>query len=327
MTTPPVKSVRSGITVVGEALIDIVIDADGTRSESIGGRQATVARGLGRLGMPITLLTNFGDDQQGRAIDHELTRCGVRVVRPGLPAHTSTITAYYDRPGTESVDLCWEFAHTHLPPGEHVHVGSLAVVQDPGAEDVVRLVESLHPDTTLSYDVAVRHSAMGPWDGAVDRIDTMISRSDIVKLSDEDLAWLRPGDRTGEAIRWLMSRGPAILVLTHGDTGATAYTRSGSVRVRGRRIEVADAADREDAFMAGLLHAMNDSHLLVRTPDRQRLRAIDLGGLRAILNDAYRYASWIIEDRYAVGIITDRTAAGRISSGGTCPPRSDALAV
>ncbi|NDV08857.1 hypothetical protein GXW84_31005 [Rhodococcus sp. IEGM 248] len=53
----------------------------------------------------------------------------------------------------------------------------------------------------------------------------MTSRSDIVKLSDADLAWLRPGERHGDAIRWSMFRGPATLVVTHGDTAATRYTR------------------------------------------------------------------------------------------------------
>ncbi|MDT2007183.1 hypothetical protein FXW78_26405 [Rhodococcus opacus] len=78
---------------------------------------------------------------------------------------------------------------------------------------------------------------MGPRDTAIARIDEMLSRSDIVKLSDADLAWLRPGERHGDGIRWLMSRGPAILVVTDGDTGATGYIRSGSVRVRGHGAE------------------------------------------------------------------------------------------
>lgn len=89
--------------------------------------------------------------------------------------------------------------------------------------------------TGSASDVGVRVNRAGdrdPRDIEIARIDEMISRSNIVKLSDGDLAWLRPGDRHGDAIRWLMSRGPAILVVTHGDTTATGYTRSGSVHVR-----------------------------------------------------------------------------------------------
>ncbi|RYE39816.1 MAG: hypothetical protein EOP24_43085 [Hyphomicrobiales bacterium] len=144
-----------------------------------------------------TQLTTFGTNPHGGAIDHELTRCGVRVIHPGHPA-ARTSTTGPGRPG----------AHTDVPACAHLHVGSLAVGRAPGAEDLARLASRQHPDTTISYDVSVRPSAMGPQDTAIAQIGEMISRSDIVKLSDEDLAWLRPGDRHGDAIRWLMSRGP-----------------------------------------------------------------------------------------------------------------------
>lgn len=71
--------------------------------------------------------------------------------------------------------------------------------------------------------------------GAFARIDDMIVCSDIAVLSDADLAWLRPGDHPSDAVRWLMSRGPAILVVTHGETAATGYAKSRSVCVRGQR--------------------------------------------------------------------------------------------
>ena len=185
-----------------------------------------------------TRLTTFRTDPHGGAIDHELMRCGVRVVQAGHPAgRTCATVTGRDRP------------------------------------------------TTLSYDVFGRPSAMGPRDTALVRVDDMISRSDIVKLSDEDLAWLRPGDRHGDAIRWVMSRGPAILVVTHGHTAATGYARSGSVHARGHRGMVADTAEWEDAFVAGLLHAITARDLLARRTDRS-LRSIGLDDLRGILHDA-----------------------------------------
>lgn len=162
----------------------------------------------------------------------------------------------------------------------------------------VRLTQADHPanrtsatitgcgrPTTLSYDTSGGHSAMGPRATAIAQIDEMISCSDIVNISDGDLAWLRPGDRHGDAIRWLMSRGPAILVVTHGHTAATGYTRSGSVHVRGHQVTVADTAEWEDAFVAGLLDALTARDLLTRRIDR-RLRSIGLDDLRGILHDA-----------------------------------------
>lgn len=191
-------------------------------------------------------LTTFGTDPHGGAIDHERTRCGVRVIRAGHPAaRTCTTITGRGRP------------------------------------------------TTLSYDVSGGPSAMGPRDTEIARIDGMISCSDFVKLSDGDLAWLRPGDRHGDAIRWLMSRGPAILIVTHGDTAAPGYIRSKSVHVRGHRVEVADTAEWEDAFVAGLLHALTARDLLARRTDRS-LRTIGLDDLRGILHDANLCAAWAV---------------------------------
>jgi fructokinase len=307
MTTT--STARCDIAVVGESLIDITLNADGNCRERVGGSPAALAWSLGRLGIATTLLTTFGADPHGRTINHELTRCGVRIVQAGHRAtRTSTVTAHPDRPGAPTVDLCWELVHTDVPSCGHLHVGSIAVVRAPGADDVARLVSRQTPDTTISYDVNVRPSAMGPGHISIARIDEMISRSDVVKLSDADLAWLRPGERHGDAIRWLMSRGPAIVVVTHGSAGATGYTRSGSVRVRGHRVDVAHTAGVGDAFMAGLLHAMSVRSLLARKAAR-RLRTIGLDDLHSILHHA------------------NLCAAQAITPAGIEPPHIDDLAV
>ena len=137
-----------------------------------------------------------------------------------------------------------------------------------------------------------------PRDTSIARIDDMLSRSDIVKLSDDDLTWLRPGDRPGDAIRWLMSRGPAILIVTHRDTAATGYIRGGSVRVRGHRAAVTDRAEWEDAFVAGLLQALRTRDLLDRGADRS-LRSVGLDDLRGILHDANVHAAQAITSAVA----------------------------
>lgn len=128
-------------------------------------------------------------------------------------------------------------------------------------------------------------------DASIARIDEMLSRRSIVKLSDDDLAWLRPGDRPADAIRWVMSRGPAILIVTHGDAAATGYIRGGSVRVRGAA--VSDPAEWADAFAAGLLQALTARDLLDRGTDRS-LRSVSLEELRGILHDANLHAAQAI---------------------------------
>lgn len=147
--------------------------------------------------------------------------------------------------------------------------------------------------TTCSYGAAHRPRVAARRDVATIRIDEMISRSDIVTLSYADLAWLRPGDHRGDAIRWLMSRGLAFLVVTHGDTAATGYTRSGSVHIRGRQTMVADRAEWEEAFVDGLLAVLATRGLLDRRTDRS-LRSMGPEELKGILHDANLHAAQVI---------------------------------
>ena len=82
-----------------------------------------------------------------------------------------------------------------------------------------------------------------------------------------------------------MSRGPAILVVTHGHAAATGYTRSGSVHVRAHSGVVADADAWEDGFAAKLLQGLSMRDPLARGTDRT-LRTVGPDELREILHEA-----------------------------------------
>ncbi|MBJ8348871.1 carbohydrate kinase [Antrihabitans sp. YC2-6] len=273
------------VLVVGEALIDIVRYADGTSTEYVGGSPANLAKGLGRLEIETTLLTSFGDDARGRAIEEVLRASGVRVVQAG-PAGVDTSTAMAtldeNHSATYIFDIHWDLADADLPPIDHIHVGSIGVAREPGAGAVARLVSDRRPAVTVSYDVNARPSLMQPRADAVARIDAMIAQSDVVKMSDEDLEWLRPGDTFEDAMARILSDGPGIVVVTEGAKGAVAYTAEGSVRIEGRRVDVVDTIGAGDAFMSGFVHALAVRGLL----GGDALRAISLDVLRDCLNHA-----------------------------------------
>jgi fructokinase len=67
------------------------------------------------------------------------------------------------------------------------------------------------------------------------RIERMIARADIVKLSDEDLHWLEgPGDLTALA-RGILAKGPKVVFITEGARGARAVTATQDRFVAARR--------------------------------------------------------------------------------------------
>jgi fructokinase len=80
----------------------------------------------------------------------------------------------------------------------------------------------------------------------------------LVKASDEDLAWLFPGDPVETAARRLQELGVRLVVVTRGAAGSYAVTATAAVRLPARRVTVADTVGAGDAFTAGLLDALVD---------------------------------------------------------------------
>ena len=85
------------------------------------------------------------------------------------------------------------------------------------------------------------------------RLERVLALADVVKVSEEDLAWLAPGVPAVEAARALLDRGPAVVLLTLGGDGAVAIGRELEVAVPAPPVEVVDTIGAGDAFSGGWL--------------------------------------------------------------------------
>jgi fructokinase len=286
------------VLVVGEALVDIVRGADGRVAEHPGGSPANVALGLGRLGRVVSLLSRFGLDPRGTSIAVRLAASNVVVV-PGTrsTAATSTATAVLDESGVASYtfELDWR-----LPPAEEVerrlsgaralHTGSIAAFLAPGGDAVLDLVRAAAGRTTVSYDPNARPVLMGEAVPARERVEQFVAAADVVKVSDEDLGWLAPGeDPATVAAQWL-ALGPSVVVVTRGGDGATGFCADGRVEVPSPPVVVVDTVGAGDAFMSGLLDALATAELL-GVEHAEELRAIGTDTLAAALRHATRVAA------------------------------------
>ncbi|MFD5438004.1 carbohydrate kinase [Kitasatospora sp. NPDC127067] len=253
MTSP-----ASPVLVIGECVADIV--RSGAEPERVhpGGSPANVAYGLARLGRPTVLLTELGPDANGRLIRRHLESAGVRV-RAAEVARTPSAVVELDGQGRAryTFDIRWTLPPTELAePPAAIHLGSIAAVTEPGAGSVLALVERWRGRARISYDPNVRPALMGDRAESVRRVERWVALSDLVKASDEDLAWLYPGERP-EAVaeRWL-ALGPAVVAVTLGAEGAFARTAEGGhAEAAALPVPVADTVGAGDSFMAAFLHA------------------------------------------------------------------------
>ena len=267
--------------VIGESLIDIV-----GSEEHVGGSPLNVAVGLGRLGRPVDFLTRIGDDPRGRRINEHATAAGVQLVSGSQTAErTSTARATVAEDGSAQYqfDLDWQLAGTPpVAPPLLVHTGSIAAVQDPGCLAVAALVDAYHLSATVSFDPNVRPSLITDRELASQRIGHLVERSDVVKVSEEDLHWLDP-DRSPEQIaRAWLALGPRLVVVTMADQGAMAVCAAGEARVPTRAVHVVDTVGAGDSFMVGLLDSLWGLGLL-GAQRRAELAGIGIDALTAVL--------------------------------------------
>jgi fructokinase len=270
--------------VIGESLIDIV-----EGEEHFGGSPLNVAIGLARLGHGVDFLTHIGDDPRGHHIAEYANASGVQLVSGSqTAARTATARVAVGEDGSADYvfDLDWQLSGTPMvAPPLLVHTGSIAAVQEPGCLAVAALVDTYHVSATVTFDPNVRPSLIVDRDQARARIEHLVERSDIVKVSEEDLRWIDP-DRPPERIAqtWL-ALGPAIVAVTMADRGAAAVCAAGEARVPAQPVEVVDTVGAGDAFMVGLIDALWERGLL-GAERRAELAGIGLDVLAVALEAA-----------------------------------------
>ena len=279
--------------VIGEALVDVVESATG-RGSHPGGSPANVALGLARLGRPVTLATHLADDAAGRTVVAHLAASGVALAPGSLTAaRTSVATARLDATGvaTYEFDLAWDWPGDDLGRPLVVHTGSIAAVLEPGAGAVAAAVAALRPTATVTYDPNLRPSLMPPPDVTRPVVEALVALADVVKVSDEDLAWLAPGEDPLDVLRRWLTTGPAVAVLTRGGAGATALIHDGRrLDVATPRVEVADTVGAGDSFMGGLIDGLWSADLL-GADRREALRTVGDELLMRVLERSARIAA------------------------------------
>ncbi|MFD5512204.1 carbohydrate kinase [Streptomyces sp. NPDC127051] len=330
---PTAPSAPTGPTlVIGEAITDVLTGEDGVRRARPGGSPANVALGLARLGHPVRLATRIGRDGPGRDLHAHLRGSGV-VLTPGSVTDeaTSTATARLDAAGTAhyTFDITWDpplaalAAPASGPASAHLHTGSIAAALAPGADRVFAAIEAARPGATVSYDPNIRPALLTGADRERPRAERFVALSDVVKASEEDLAWLYPGQSAdGAARRWADGSGPALVVVTFGGAGARGFWPGGHCDVPATPVKVADTVGAGDSFMAGLVSGLLHTGLLASA---DLAGAPDAARARTALREAT--ASAHLDRRVASALsLAARAAALTCTREGADPPTRTELA-
>jgi len=268
------------IGVIGESLVDVFTDAVGVTTERPGGSPFNVAVGLARLDISTELFTVIGADIRGGRLLSVLAAEGIAVTRGTTSSTTAVAAATVDAAGgaTYSFDLTWDpqFADS-WPELEALHFGSLGAVLSPGAAEVRSIVDRYRGSSLISYDPNWRDGVTDADPRAV--VEGNARHADVMKLSADDAAAIYPGAELETVARTLLALGPALIIITKGAEGASAWTHKAEKHCAPAPVEVVDTIGAGDAFMATVLSELG-------TMNRDRVASLNKRELELVLEFA-----------------------------------------
>lgn len=219
------------VIVVGESLIDRITDAQEVVKDVVGGGPYNAARALASLGCTTSFIGGISSDQLGDRIREDLDAVGVVSLLPRVSAATGIAHVSLDQTGAASYcfDLqgraCADVTAADVravwpaQPPQAVHLGTLGLVLQPLASAVVSVVDSLDSQTLLIVDPNCRPSLISDRTEYLTRLDRLLHRADVVKVSADDLDFLTPGVDPVTAAHDLHAIGGAVVLVTLGAEG------------------------------------------------------------------------------------------------------------
>ena len=300
------------ILCCGESLIDMLPRETAAGETAFqpfaGGSVFNTAIALGRLEVPTGFFSGISSDFFGEVLRDNLARSNVDYSFAAISDRPTTLAfvrlvdgqaryAFYDENTAGRM-----LAESDMPYVDDaidaMLFGCISLISEPCGSVYEALMTREAPRRVMFLDPNIRAGFITNREKHLARMKRMIALADIVKLSDEDLAWFgEKGSHDEIAAEWL-KLGPKLVVITKGAHGADAYTTKATVRVPGVKVDVIDTVGAGDTVNAGILASLHNQGLL------------DKDALAELTEDQ-------IHSAVALGV---RAAAVTVSRAGANPP-------
>ena len=269
------------VWVCGEALIDLIPVRPGSdqRQAIPGGGPANTAHALARLDIPTEFIGGLSDDQYGQRMRSEFIagRVGLTFTpEHQLPTCLAIVSIDVDGGATYEfkIDGTATFAFTteNLPDPkviqpDAIYIGTLATIIEPGASILKDWIIQAKDYAPIIYDPNIRSSVISDRSRYQEVVKEWVALSNVVKASEDDLAWLYPETDPLEIARSWVSIGVQLVVITKGENGIVGVTENQEVSIPGVKVEVIDSVGAGDTVGAVLVEALVEFGLEKLTRD------------------------------------------------------------
>lgn len=279
------------VICLGELLIDFVptvtpttlIDAPAF-VKAPGGAPANVAVGLARLGTPSAFMGKVGDDPFGHFLARTLEEVGVDIGPLHFSGHARTALAFvslradgdreftfYRHPSADMLFTPDEVDARALRAAKALHYGSISLIGEPSRSATLHAIRlAREAGLVLSCDPNLRPALWADLDAARAGLRLAMEHAQIVKLSDDEVAFLVGTADPLRARERLWTDRTELVVITRGHAGCVWLTREDQDEVAGFPVQAVDTTGAGDGFVAGLLHGLVRDRSAITDPDRLR---------------------------------------------------------
>ncbi|HDQ73578.1 MAG TPA: fructokinase [Chloroflexi bacterium] len=300
------------VIALGELLIDFVSTVSGVPlseapafEKAPGGAPANVAAGLAKLGKSAGFMGKVGDDAFGHFLAQTLRDAGVDTAALRFSAEARTALAFvslradgerefmfYRHPSADMLYTPAEVDEAYIRDGRIFHYGSISLIDDPVRGATLHAVETAREAGLLiSYDPNLRLNLWASAQAAREGIMRGWPLAQVIKVSEEELAFLAGTDDFDEAVEQLWHPDLRLLIVTLGKAGCRYATADFAGQVGGFPVRAVDTTGAGDGFVAGLLKG------LLEYAPVDMISIFDDGPSEAHLRTLCRYAN-------AVGALT-----------------------
>lgn len=263
------------ILVTGDVLVDLIQRPDDPSGQGftakLGGSCYNVALAAGRLGAEVSFAAPLSTDTFGDQLAAHLAASGAVATGPRVAAPTSLAVVTlsdgqpsygFYRNGTADRQVDRASLDSQIaPPLRVLHIGSLGFEGGEDAEIHADMIQAArNRGIATSIDPNIRPNCIPDRGAFTERLFKVMGLANLVKLSDEDIAWLYPDDSEETAVDRLRSAiAPDVLVLTRGARGALLMAGDTICDLPANPVaRLVDTVGAGDTFMGALLTAFTD---------------------------------------------------------------------
>ncbi len=262
---------------IGEVLIDFIPLQKGRSLKDVvsferapGGAPANVAAAVAKLGGHSKMITKLGADAFGDFLLEKLEETGVdtrHVIRTheantglafvSLREDGERDFSFYRKPSADLLLTADEVEESLFEAGDILHFCSVDLVESPMKQAHIKAIQSAKESGALiSFDPNVRLPLWDSPDACRETILEFIPKAHIVKISDEELAFIAGIEDEDKAIASLFVGDVQTVIYTKGAAGATLYVQDITIDSSGYSVDVQDTTGAGDAFIGALLYLL-----------------------------------------------------------------------